>query len=173
MEFTSDFPPMLGGHGAAPNPLAYCFWGGLACYAMTYALEAARAGVELRSLRASVSAESSLSRARCLRPRAGGGNRLDARGRVRRAAAEALEELRQIADERCPGAYCVRNAIPLATRVAGAGEVNEMDVTEQTFEQDVIRASQDGPVVVDWAPWCGPCHALAPVLEREVVDGPA
>jgi hypothetical protein len=40
------------------------------------------------------------------------------------ATVEALEELRQIADERCPGAYCVRNAIPLATRVVAAGEVS-------------------------------------------------
>jgi hypothetical protein len=35
--FEADFPPPMGGTGTAPNPLAYCFWGGLACYAMTYA----------------------------------------------------------------------------------------------------------------------------------------
>ena len=119
--FECDYPPHMGGTGQAPNPLAYCFWGGIACFAMTYAQEAAVRGVELKSLRARVSTELDMSRALGVsdRPPVEGIDwylEVDAD-----ASPEVLDEIRRDSDERCPGAYCISNPIQLNTHLEIVG----------------------------------------------------
>ena len=59
---------------------------------------------------------------------------------------------------------------PTPTQAPSTGDVIK-DVTTQSFMADVVDASRDRPVIVDfWAPWCGPCKTLGPVIERVVAE---
>jgi thioredoxin 2 len=57
---------------------------------------------------------------------------------------------------------CGKCGAPLSADSASGKPV---EVTDHTFEKEVL--SYSGPVLVDcWAPWCGPCRGLAPVIEK-------
>jgi putative thioredoxin len=84
-------------------------------------------------------------------------------GAVDLAAVKARSEAAQRAQTAPP---------PSADAPAGAPGSAIVDVTEDTFQAEVLDRSFQVPVVLDlWAEWCGPCKQLSPVLERLATEG--
>jgi putative thioredoxin len=101
-----------------------------------------------------------------------GVSRPDPRGRARAAAPSPAAALSiagavDLAAVKARSEAAARAKTPPAGEGPAAANAFAVDVTEQTFQADVIDRSMQVPVVVDlWATWCEPCKQLSPVLER-------
>jgi uncharacterized OsmC-like protein len=113
----ADFPPFLSGEGRAPSPLVYCFYGALSCYASTYAMQAAMAGVRIDGLtarlRLTVDFRGALGVAD-VRPLDAFRFELEVRSP---ASDDDLARVKRLADERCPAIWAMDNRVEHETTV--------------------------------------------------------
>ncbi|MBI2651409.1 OsmC family protein [Candidatus Woesearchaeota archaeon] len=109
----ADAPQFMGGLGIKPDPVQYCLFGLAACFAQTFASIAAEKGISLKKLK--VLAENKVNLSKAL-----GLSNEPIVERVKLfvevssdAKKENLKEIEALAKERCPGVYCLTNAIKL------------------------------------------------------------
>ena len=108
----ADSPPFLGGSGIKPDPVQYCLFGLAACFAQTFASIAAEKGITLNELKVSVENKVNLSKALGLSDEPIVEN-VKLRVNASSNGKEDLSEIKRLAEERCPGIYCLTNAINL------------------------------------------------------------
>jgi len=111
----ADGPPFMGGSGVKPDPVQYCLFGLAACFAQTFASIAAEKGIKLVQLK--VAAENKINLSKAL----GLSNEPIAEKVILAVNAsgekgEDLSEIKGLAEQRCPGVYCLTNAIRLEVR---------------------------------------------------------
>ena len=113
----SDFAPFMGGEGLAPDPIQYCLFGLAACFAGTFMSMATTMGIKIEDLR--VSAENFVDLSKTLGLT---NNPIVEKVKViatvkSYAKEEQLKEIEKMANERCPGVYCLINPILLETEL--------------------------------------------------------
>lgn len=108
----ADAPGFMGGSGIKPDPIQYCLFGLAACYAQTFASIAAEKDIKLKKLE--VNAENKVNLSKAL----GLSNEPIVEKVILNVNAsgekgESLDEIKKLAEQRCPGVYCLTNPIKL------------------------------------------------------------
>lgn len=108
----ADAPIFMGGSGIKPDPVQYCLFGLAACFAQTFASIAAEKGIKLKELKVSAENKVNLSKALGLsdEPIV---EKVKLQVRASSENRQNLDKIRRLAEERCPGVYCLTNPIRL------------------------------------------------------------
>lgn len=116
-EILADSPDFMGGSGIAPDPIQYCLFGLASCYAATFSSIASERGIKLSKLK--VMAENKVNLSRTL-----GLSKEPIVEEVKLtleissdANKKEIIEIEKLANEHCPGVYCLTNPIKLLTEV--------------------------------------------------------
>lgn len=114
--FEADNPTMMGGGGNLPGPMHYCFYGLASCYTGTFATMAGMLGIELKKLTTRVEADVNFSRVFGL-----GDDPVMEEARVTLfvdsdAPEEKIREAEELALQRCPVVFTLRNPVKLTAR---------------------------------------------------------
>ncbi len=109
----ADQPGFLGGSGSAPGPMIYCLYGVASCFAATFATIAAKEGIELTKLKVIAESHVDLSQSMGLSDNPTVDKVTFKVLCEAKAGKEKIEELKKLAQERCPAVYCLTTPIPL------------------------------------------------------------
>ncbi|MCS7245259.1 MAG: OsmC family protein [candidate division WOR-3 bacterium] len=117
VELSTDQPPQSGGYGNAPNPVQICVFGVISCYSTTFMTIASLRGIEIKKLKAKGSIlldMRSVFEIEDLPVVKKVSVELDIESDVDRSV---LEEIRLLANKKCPAAYVIQNPIELETKI--------------------------------------------------------
>jgi uncharacterized OsmC-like protein len=109
----ADQPSFLGGTGSVPGPMIYCLYGVTSCFAATFATIAAEKGVGLKKLRITAESHVDLSRSMGLSDNPVVDRVIFKVECEAPGSEKEIEEIKKLAQERCPAVYCLTTPIPL------------------------------------------------------------
>lgn len=122
MTLEADQPAGQGGSGSRPGPMLYCLYGLASCYVATFATIAATMGVELKRLGVAVESDVDFAPVFALSEEPIIEGMRVTLSVESDAPEEKIMEIEALAAQRCPGVFCMANAIPFETRLEYEGK---------------------------------------------------
>ncbi|MEO0143409.1 MAG: OsmC family protein [candidate division WOR-3 bacterium] len=116
-ELSTDQPPISGGYGNAPNPVQICAFGMISCYSTTFMTIASQMGIEIKKLKAIGYVDVNMKSVFDIEDSPVVEKITIELEIETNANKEIIEEIRKLANKKCPAAYVIQNQVPFETRI--------------------------------------------------------